>query len=77
MTLQRLGRSTLLTVALLLVVIQWSNSRAYAASDDNVAPPGFVSLFNGRDFTGWKVPDGDGGHWKVINGVIDPRPQFE
>jgi hypothetical protein len=35
------------------------------------APPGFVSLFNGKDFTGWKVPVGDGGHWKVADGVID------
>ncbi len=38
---------------------------------DNQAPEGFTSLFNGQDFSGWKVPDGDGGHWKVINGVID------
>jgi hypothetical protein len=30
-----------------------------------------VSLFNGNDLTGWKVPDGDNGHWKVIDGVID------
>lgn len=30
-----------------------------------------VSLFNGKDFTGWKVPEGDNGHWKVIDGVID------
>ena len=28
-------------------------------------------LFNGKDFTGWKLPEGDNGHWKVINGVID------
>lgn len=33
--------------------------------------PGFVSLFNGRDLSHWKVPEGDGGHWKVLNGVID------
>ena len=32
---------------------------------------GFVSLFNGRDLTGWKVPKGDNGHWKVVDGVID------
>jgi hypothetical protein len=32
---------------------------------------GFVSLFNGKDFTGWKVPVGDNGHWKVVDGVID------
>jgi hypothetical protein len=34
-------------------------------------PPGFVPLFNGNDFTGWKVPDGDNGHWKIVDGVID------
>lgn len=32
---------------------------------------GFVSLFNGRDFSGWRVPEGDSGHWKVAGGVID------
>jgi hypothetical protein len=34
-------------------------------------PEGFVSLFNGKDFTGWKVPKDDNGHWKVVDGVID------
>jgi hypothetical protein len=38
---------------------------------ENEAPEGFVTLFNGKDFTGWKVPEGDNGHWKVLNGVID------
>src|SRR5438309_6433089 len=32
---------------------------------------GFVSLFNGRDLAGWKIPAGDGGHWRVVDGVID------
>jgi hypothetical protein len=44
---------------------------------DNVAPPGFKSLFNGRDFTGWKVPEGDGGHWKIVDGAIDYDAQSE
>lgn len=35
------------------------------------APAGALSLFNGKDLTGWKVPEGDNGHWKVIDGVID------
>lgn len=39
----------------------------YAAEDD----AGFVSLFNGKDLSGWKVPAGDNGHWKVVDGVID------
>lgn len=39
------------------------------------APPaddeGLTSLFNGRDLSGWVVPEGDNGHWKVADGVID------
>jgi type 1 glutamine amidotransferase len=42
-----------------------------ARGADPIAPGGFVSLFNGQDLSGWKVPDGDNGHWKVIDGVID------
>jgi len=30
-----------------------------------------TSLFNGRDLSGWKIPAGDNGHWKVLDGVID------
>jgi Domain of Unknown Function (DUF1080) len=33
--------------------------------------PNFGSLFNGKDLSGWKVPAGDNGHWKVVDGVID------
>jgi hypothetical protein len=32
---------------------------------------GFQSLFDGKDLAGWVVPEGDGGHWKVVDGVID------
>lgn len=35
------------------------------------APNGFRSLFNGTDFSNWILPEGDNGHWKIINGVID------
>jgi hypothetical protein len=45
---------------------------ALSAQDD-----GFVSLFNGKDFAGWKVPEGDNGHWKVVDGVIDYDAQSE
>jgi len=38
---------------------------------------GFVSLFNGKDFAGWKVPEGDNGHWKIVDGVIDYDAQSE
>ena len=43
-----------------------------AVSTAQAQPPaGFVELFNGRDFTNWKVPSGDNGHWKILDGVID------
>lgn len=32
---------------------------------------GYTSIFNGKDLTGWKIPEGDNGHWSVIDGVID------
>jgi Domain of Unknown Function (DUF1080) len=34
-------------------------------------PDGFVSLFNGKSLDNWKIPAGDNGHWKVVDGVID------
>jgi hypothetical protein len=48
-----------------------------ARAADNEPPAGFVSLFNGKDFSNWKVPDGDKGHWKVTDGVIDYDAQSE
>jgi hypothetical protein len=55
--------------ALLLMV---GASMALGADSD-----GFTPLFNGKDFTGWTVPEGDGGHWKVVDGMIDYDAQSE
>jgi 3-keto-disaccharide hydrolase len=44
---------------------------------DNQSPPGFVGLFNGQNFSNWKVPEGDNGHWKVLDGVIDYDAESE
>ena len=41
------------------------------------SPDGFTSLFNGRDFTGWKLPAGDNGHWRIVDGVIDYDAESE
>jgi len=60
------GRACLLAVLLLIAAAPLA-----APGPDDTPPPGFVALFNGRDLSGWKVPAGDGGHWKVIDGVID------
>ena len=49
-----------------LLVLSFAISSLFAE-----APEGFTPLFNGKDLSGWKVPAGDGGHWKVLDGVID------
>lgn len=41
------------------------------------AEEGFTSLFNGKDFTGWTVPEGDNGHWRIVDGVIDYDAESE
>jgi Domain of Unknown Function (DUF1080) len=43
----------------------------------SAADTGFVPLFNGRDLTGWKIPAGDNGHWRVVDGVIDYDAESE
>ena len=51
-------------IVLVAVLAAWaglSNAGVRAADND-----GFKPLFNGKDLTGWKIPEGDGGHWKVL-----------
>ncbi len=33
--------------------------------------PKYQELFNGKNLDGWRVPSGDGGHWKVADYMID------
>ena len=67
MTAKTLMPALLLSTAALLPSV-----RAQGA-----APAGFVSLFNGKDLAGWRVPQGDNGHWKVVGGVIDYDAESE
>jgi hypothetical protein len=61
----------------LLACLAWEMAVPRVSAADNQPPAGFVALFNGRDLSGWRVPEGDNGHWKVINGVIDYDAQSE
>ena len=45
-------------------------SGLFAAKNED----GFISLFNGKDFSGWKLPSKEH-NWKVIDGVIDYEAQ--
>lgn len=60
-----LGLSVVLGAALI------GSAPAWTRAAENEPPAGFTSLFNGKDFASWKVPDGDNGHWKIVDGVID------
>jgi hypothetical protein len=57
------------------VAISLNVARLCGAED--TPPSGFVSLFDGRGFSGWKVSAGDGGHWKIVEGVIDYDAESE
>ena len=52
------------TFALVSLVVAGQNT-------DYFSKRGYISLFNGEDLTGWIIPEGDNGHWNVIDGVID------
>jgi len=63
-----------LSIAFIGAVAGWS----FAAAQTPPAATGSgISLFNGRDLSGWKVPEGDNGHWKVVDGVIDYDAESE
>jgi hypothetical protein len=61
-------RLTPIACAAFLILAVLAPALPAAAGDP---PPGFTSLFNGKDFTGWTVPAADGGHWRIASGVID------
>lgn len=64
-------RSPSCTLVLIMVC-----STLFAQNNQKI-PSGFNSLFDGKNFTNWKVPQGDNGHWKIINGVIDYDAESE
>src|SRR5262249_31097668 len=42
-----------------------------AAPPDSASEEGFLRLFDGKGLDQWVIPEGDNGHWKVLDGVID------
>ena len=60
----RIQRFLLAALAILTVT---SISAGVPTSDDE----GFIALFDGKDLSRWIVPEGDNGHWKIVDGVID------
>ncbi len=42
----------------------------FIAAPPPIAADGFVSLFNGKDLTGWKPHAQQPGDWRVVNGIL-------
>jgi hypothetical protein len=59
----KLFNTLLASIFILLLLI--------SCSSDNEANTEWTSLFYGEDLTGWVIPEGDNGHWRVVDGVID------
>ena len=53
--------------ALGIVLILAASSTVYAADGEG---DGWTSLFNGKDFTGWKISDSKQAKWRVEDGMI-------
>jgi hypothetical protein len=62
---------------LTVLMVAFAAAALVRVQSGSASSDGFVLIFNGRDLTGFKVPEGDGGHWKVVNGVIDYDAQSQ
>lgn len=60
------SKSILISIFTLFIVIGCSQSNGQMQQGDGE----WRTLFNGEDFTGWIVPEGDNGHWRIEDGVI-------
>ncbi len=50
------------------------SSAPSSASSTRLPPGGFLSLFNGKDLTGWLTRDSDNRDWRVVDHVIQCNP---
>jgi hypothetical protein len=67
-------RSTVTVMGLMSAGLVWvalACGVGLALAEDNSPPEGFTALFDGKTLEHWKVPEGDNGHWKIVDGVID------
>lgn len=69
--------NTLLILGMTILTLLSCQSPEKPLEDSATSELTFVTLFNGEDFTNWKVPVGDNGHWKIIEGVIDYDAESE
>ncbi len=85
-----LGCVRILAIAALVWTVLGCGAEKQRSPSGDVAPvnqlseaekaAGWILLFNGRDFTGWRVlgrPDVPPGHWSIEDGALKKIPQKE
>jgi hypothetical protein len=70
------ARAAMLLWGLVLTTVLEFSDRSSRVDAQQGGEPGFRTLFNGRDLTGWhknpeKIGHGTGGKWDVVNGAIE------
>jgi hypothetical protein len=60
-----------------MLVLPLALASPLCGDENQKSAEGFTVLFNGKNLDGWKVPQGDNGHWRVVDGVIDYDAQSE
>jgi hypothetical protein len=66
-----------LSFLLVLFLVISISGISFAQNESYFETEGYTRLFNGENLDGWKIPEGDNGHWSVIDGVIDYDAQSE
>ncbi len=56
--------------ALLISLVVVFPAASILAGDDAEDEEGYISLFNGKDFTGWTIGDKDADSWRVEDGAL-------
>ena len=70
MKLKRATAISALCLSSVMVMPLCGRAGAADKQELNVPPKGFTALFNGKDFTGWRVPSKVKDMWSVANGVL-------
>jgi hypothetical protein len=66
-----------LNVLLIICFLMSISGISLAQNESYFETEGYTRLFNGENLEGWKIPDGDNGHWSVLDRVIDYDAQSE
>jgi len=64
-------------LTLIGLILSVAISSSFAQNKSVYEEAGYTQIFNGIDLTGWKIPDGDNGHWSVVENAIDYDAQSE